>query len=252
MGALHQLYAGYYVPVAVGILGGTQSGSPGDQWGWAIGAGLKVNMPMIGPGDYWAVQFAYAEGAARYVANTNPNSPQAWGGGAGSSLGYGFTTDAVMATNAAGVTSAFGTKMELTTNWGVAAAYEHFWTPSLRSSLHGSYVRTEYNTRANNIICGAQTTTLAAGSIHFGGATESPVALCNNDWSQWQVGSRSQWNVTKDFYIGVDVVYYKLQTASNGAVVTFTAQGAQPTGLRTITDQDAIAGRFRIHRDIVP
>ena len=29
----------------------------------------------------------------------------------------------------------------------------------------------------------------------------------------WWIGSRTQWNVTKDFYMGVDVLYSKLQTA---------------------------------------
>ena len=30
--------------------------------------------------------------------------------------------------------------------------------------------------------------------------------------STWWIGSRTQWNVTKDFYMGVDVLYSKLQT----------------------------------------
>jgi len=99
---------------------------------------------------------------------------------------------------------------------------------------------------------------LGLNTIHFGGSPggagglESSVSACNNNWQTWQIGSRTQWNVTKDFYMGFDVVYYKLETASAGAVVTYTqlAGSAQPSGLRTIADQDAIAGRVRWHRDL--
>ena len=28
---------------------------------------------------------------------------------------------------------------------------------------------------------------------------------CNNNWSMWGVGTRLQWDVTKSFYLGVEV-----------------------------------------------
>ena len=40
-------------------------------------------------------------------------------------------------------------------------------------------------------------------------------AGCNNNWNWWWVGSRTQWNVTKDFYIGLDVAYTKIQSATH-------------------------------------
>ena len=40
------------------------------------------------------------------------------------------------------------------------------------------------------------------------------------DWSTWWIGSRTQWNVTKDFYMGVDVLYTKLQTADINSRIT--------------------------------
>ena len=39
---------------------------------------------------------------------------------------------------------------------------------------------------------------------------------CTPNFSFWQVGSRTQWNVTKDFYMGVDVTYTHLNTAYQG------------------------------------
>jgi hypothetical protein len=82
--------------------------------------------------------------------------------------------------------------------------------------------------------------------VAFGGAA------CNNNWQIWQVGSRTQWNVTKDFYMGFDIAYYRLETASKGAIVNYTqlAGGAQPTGLRVLDDQNVLAGRVRWHRDL--
>jgi len=247
MGAIHQVDMGYYTAAASGSTGGVASGYAQDKYGWAVGGGIKVNLPMIGPGDYVAAQVAYAQGATRYVANTNPNSPQAFNGG--TQIGYGYTNDAVVTSPTTGVGTA---SLQLTTNWGVAAGWEHFWTPSLRTSLHGSYTATRFNGTANAAICGAQTVAGVAGSVTFGGAGASGITACNQNWNEWQLGLRTQWNVTKDFYMGVDVVYFKLETASAGAVVVFSAAGAQPGGLRTIADQDAVAVRYRWHRDIVP
>ena len=34
------------------------------------------------------------------------------------------------------------------------------------------------------------------------------------NWKTWWVGTRTQWNITKDFYMGVDVLYSKLEGAS--------------------------------------
>jgi hypothetical protein len=70
----------------------------------------------------------------------------------------------------------------------------------------------------------------------------------------WTVGSRSQYNFTPWFYVGFDVIYQKLETASNGAVATFNALtgSAKPTALYGITNQDNYGLRVRVHRDIVP
>ena len=89
----------------------------------------------------------------------------------GGSIGYGFWSDAVYcgtavtvanptgapALNAAGTKEAVTgqTGLSLTTAWGIAGGLEHFWTPSLRTSIHGSYVGVRYSGAANAMICGA-------------------------------------------------------------------------------------------------
>ena len=39
-------------------------------------------------------------------------------------------------------------------------------------------------------------------------------AGCDNNWSFWGVGSRTQWNVTPDTYLGLEVAYQRLNTAT--------------------------------------
>ena len=65
---------------------------------------------------------------------------------------------------------------------------------------------------------------------------------CDNNWNCWWVGTRTQWNVTKDFYMGLDVAYTKIGGMSDvGRVVPAIPRripgGYQPP-TRPISDQD--------------
>ncbi len=44
------------------------TGHPGDQWGFAVGAGLRLNTPMIAQGDYFQTQVNYTQGGLRYLS----------------------------------------------------------------------------------------------------------------------------------------------------------------------------------------
>ena len=253
MGAIHEVSGGYFGQSRTGSV---NFGRPQDvEIGWAVGAGLRVNVPMLGPGDYFAVQAAYAEGASRYISNTNGANGQAFFSGQ-SEIGYGFWSDGVYCGPGAAnfAIPCPQTQVQLTTAWGIAGGFEHFWTPSLRTSIHGSYAAIRYNATANTLICNAQSVAgvNGANTISFAAAGASGIATCNNNWNVWQIGSRSQWNVTKDFYMGFDVVYYRLETASAGAIVNYSQLGgsAQPNGLRRIADQETVAARVRWHRDL--
>ena len=70
------------------------------------------------------------------------------------------------------------------------------------------------------------------------------------DWSTWWLGSRTQWNVTKDFYMGFDVLYSKLNSADapNNVVPGNIAFG----NATTVSDADNWQFRFRVHRDFYP
>jgi len=231
-GALHDASGGYYGTVET-------TGHPSNKYGWAIQPGIRFNFPMIGPGDYFVAVYGYTQGAPKIIMSGNQTGSGAliW---SGQNVGFGNIEDGIFGTVAGALTG-----VELTTAWNVAAAYEHFWTPALQTSLYGSYVKVTHNANATTMICASGT------------ATTLPLtATCNPDWSQWNVGSRTQWNVVRGLYVGLDVLYTKLKSAqvnSTGApFVTTAAQGAKGPGTYTVADQSAWAFAFRVHRDIVP
>jgi Porin subfamily len=235
----------------IGSLSGSETcGHPADKVGWAVGGGARLN--AYG-GDYFQFQVNYTQGATRYAAFTNPGamSPVQFNG---NNLGYGLFSDGIFSTQTGDV--------QLTTVWGVNAAYDHLWLPNFRTSIYGSYLSNRYNDAANTAICSAQLNA-AAGAIQFAGGASagaaafpgtSNVSVCNNNFNWWQIGSRTQYNFTPWFYVGFDVIYQKLETASNGAIVTYTAAAntAKPTAIYTVQDQDNYGLRIRVHRDIVP
>ncbi len=239
MAAYHDVNSTYY--------GGTPgTGGPGDKAGFAVGAGIKLNAPMIGQGDYLQAQVTYTQGASKYVFQT-PNTN--WGKVDGNSIGLGTLSDAVYQ----GVLGTTGSSAELTTAWGVNAAYEHFWNPRWRTSLYGGYAAVNYNSNANAMICVFNSDGTGSGTT----AVANPG--CDNNWSTYWIGSRTQWNVTKDFYMGVDVLYSKLQTMNSStglAPLTISGSacvsGGGVTARCALDDQDNWMFRFRVHRDFYP
>ena len=101
------------------------------------------------------------------------------------------------------------TSIHLTTAWGINAGYEHFWSPQWRTSLYGGYAVWSYNGQANAILCSLQ----GSGNGLAGTAGAGWCGL-RQQLDQWWIGSRTQWNVTKDFYMGLDVAYLKFDGMS--------------------------------------
>jgi hypothetical protein len=216
------------------------NGHPGNDVGWAITGGLRLNAPMIGPGDYFQIAAVYAEGATRYASNT-PGSAV---------LSQGQTVANVIHNDGgfSGTQTAPGA-FERTTAWSIFASYEHFWTPSLRTSIYGSYLDISRPDNLNTAMC--------ASGLFGGGATAAAgrAAGCDLDSNQWNIGSRTQWNITKDLYVGVDFIYHKVNTATMNAAGSFSLSGLAGkanSASYTTGDIDAYVATWRIHRDIVP
>jgi Porin subfamily len=260
-GAWHQVNASYYANSVTGtaLTQFEANGHPGNENGWAAMAGLRLNAPMIGVGDYLAVQGIYTQGALRYLFQ-NPGTGNMWLGDNQNAM-FGLMSDGVYGGNTfpgAG-TNLAGTSVQLTTAWGVNAGYEHFWNPQWRTSLYGGYVQTSYNGTANALVCAG----LGFATVVNNVAVANPG--CDANWNQWWIGSRTQWNVTKDFYMGVDVAYIKFSSMSVPGGVTggATGTGALVTNAnifpantntfpRFLDDEATWSVRFRVHRDFYP
>ncbi len=252
MGALHNVAASYYFPnCGSAPAGGCEtSGHPDDRLGFAVGIGLTLKADVIAKGDYFSAEADYSQGASRYTDMT----ALVWDHARyeGNNFGWGYETDAVYGgTLAGGDASA----LELTTTWNVNAAYTHFWDPSWKSTLWGSYRETLYNSNANAMICAAGGDA-GVGSVGVGtGAIAGPG--CDMDWRMWGVGLRTEWAVSSTFQIGLEVLYANLESAQTtsglvAATALTTYDPGKPPVAYTISDQDIWAVRLRINRNFYP
>jgi hypothetical protein len=243
-GAIHQVAGRYY-----GSANSEIGGHPDDKYGWAASAGGLFYLPWLGAGDSIGANFAYSKGAIGYVTKAG-----SWQMFHGDGIGVGWVADGVYDNNIP-FFGAGTTPIELTSAWSVTGGYEHFWNPRWRTSLYGGYTRVWYDQNATNLI-NQHLPTPPLGGLACGvpveGAVFPPIALgngvgnsCSPNFSFWQVGSRTQWNVTKDFFMGVDVLYTHLNTAYQGPNVITGAVGTIPSGVRNVDDQSVVSGIFR-------
>ena len=220
-GAIHQVRAvGATVVNGVTAIGF----APGTQYGYALNAGVKINLPMLAAGDQLWLQATYAKGAMAYLVG-NPcgqGSSGCFFGGVG---GTNNTTDAVIISNGG------AGSLQLTSGWGITAAFLHYWTPTIRQGLFASYAAIDYGNGAT-----------------FAGNGYNVAFNGNNtlrDSTYWTVGSNVIWSPVKDLDIGVEVNYLKAEV-SNGGIFS----NVVGTPLNTLrSSEDRIIGRFRIQRD---
>jgi len=217
MGALHDASGTYYT----GVPGG---GHPGNVLGWAFGGGIKVNLPMLGKGDYIDLQASWAKGASRYTSNGGSLSKV---NGANSGGGI----------NVSGVYGPTPGSVELTDTWGIFGGIQHNWNPHLKTSLYGGYAKVEYNSNATTLICGG----VNAGVFVQNAVTYG--AGCSPDFSVWHLGSRTAWAPVKDLEVGVDIMYSSVQAATVGSSAAALAQSQ---------DQSAWTAHLRVQRNFYP
>ena len=90
------------------------------EYGFAIQAGVKVNLPMLAPGDALFLQAAYADGANSYTG---------WGTAGAGTLSL-PSTDVIY--------DAFG-NAKLTKTWSITGGLLHYWTPTIRQGVYAAY-----------------------------------------------------------------------------------------------------------------
>ncbi|MGV6871252.1 porin [Pseudochelatococcus sp. B33] len=190
-GALHQLSsASIHAP-----WGGQWGQRVDTTYGWAVQGGVKLNLTTLAAGDVLWLQAAYADGALSYL-------------GVGDVAYADYTS---LVTDGAIING----DIKKTRGWNATAAFLHYWTPSVRQSLFGSYTGVSYDN---------------AVKVDY-------VDLRNFD--AWSVGSNVIWSPVSDFDIGVEVLYSKVErkTFQNEILA------------RGLKSEDAVTGRVRLQRD---
>jgi hypothetical protein len=187
-------------------------------------AGIVLNIPW-NKGDKFWIEGTIAEGAAGYVG---------WSGSVvgtynqyarfnGANVAAAWALDSIFGTL---VSTNGATGQQLTRFWSLAAAFEHYWTPALRTDLFGSYTAADFNDIATTLFCSSPQSPvrrLAAPNTPLTGATV--VAGCNPDFNVWNVGARTIWNPAPQFDIGLEVMYSRVETKydPNQMVFNFAA-----------------------------
>jgi Porin subfamily len=252
MGAAHEVNATYYGASTISN-GLSETGHPGDQWGWVAGAGLRLNFPMIARGDFFQSQFNYTHGGLRYLNQVNnaPNYFMERGG----NFGFGILSDCVFSSTSAPVGGPVvnGTGCNLTTGWQVYASYEHYWTPQFHESFIFGFERVRYNSQANAILCVAEGAGVGSGT----GSLSVAGPGCNNSFQLWGGTTRLQYDFTKTLYIGVEFLYSHLTSATlPGNVLTSAAlvapQNDLTVGVAQVHDENNLAVSLRMHKDFLP
>jgi hypothetical protein len=249
-GALHQNRAGNFGNNATGLGGGAVGlTSPADAYGWAVMAGITVNVPW-NKGDKFWVEGTFAQGAGSYAGfGAATGQTAAWQRFNGRNVAAAWAIDSVFGNNAA-----LGqTGQQLTNFWSIAAAFEHYWTPALRTDIFGSYSAADFNGTATTLFCSSPVGPMRTVA---GAAPVAGVALdgCNPDFNLINVGMRTIWNPAAQFDIGVEVMYSRIETKhdANLVALNFGGSGGRAPGLYAPSSENVFSGILRFQRNFWP
>ncbi len=176
---------------------------------YAIGAGAKINLPMLAKGDALYLTANYANGMTEYTTNWTSFKSSAYRRDVG---GYVMNHPSYVA---------YGTGIETVKSWGIAALLEHYWTPQYRSVLFGTYGQLDAPASAKAATWN--------GTTGFGDATV------------WNIGTNFAWLPVRNFEIGVEVIYARVNQDVRNTVGT--AAGS------VLSKSDSnVTGRLRVER----
>jgi len=140
----HQLRTRYTAPPAVHA--NAPEGGATSQWGFAAQGGLKVNLPNLSDADAMFLQATYARGPSVFPAiNGQPTLGVNDFGRAGLAVpplspapGATYDFDCALANKPSD-------RCDKSTGYALIAAFKHFWTPTVSSSLFASFFGMNYS-----------------------------------------------------------------------------------------------------------
>lgn len=142
------------------------------EYGFAVQAGLQVELPMIAAGDELWLQAGYADGALSY-------------------LGFGDTSVGDLTLDQSDAYVDADRAVQRSRGWAATAVFLHYWTPQIRHVVFGSYGEINYP-------AGSVVTTAAGGTIGFPDTTE------------WRIGTNLGWLPVSGLYLGVETLYRRV------------------------------------------
>jgi hypothetical protein len=239
--------------------GGFTGLAPGDTFGWAAMGGVVINLPW-NKGDKFYVEGTVCEGAGAYCGMDGAISGKnnTFGRFNGGNVAAAWAIDSIFA-NVIGPTAdprgAFGgSGQQLTRYYSVTGAFEHYWTPALRSDLWGSYTAADFNATATNIFCSSPVGPVRTATGATPNFATGPVIGCDPDWNIWAVGLRTIWNPAPQFDIGLEVFYTRLETKFDPATVllNFGGAGGRAAGNYVPSSENVWGSILRLQRNFWP
>ena len=234
-GAVHQLKTSVVAagtPAFVDAVGG--AGAAGTPWapvkyGYAALAGINLKLPMLGAGDSFQVEGAWAKGAPEYTGiGANPyQNINAFGYRKGQNGPVIAVFDSYVNANG----------QALSTAWSVNAQLRHFWTPTIRSTFAYGYNRFNAPAAAQN---GAN----AQGVV----ATNAPNGFIANfpDGKVQQATVNLIWSPVPKLDLGLEAVWNRIQSDCAGLSAANCGAAAEATRGKST---DIWGGSFRARRD---
>jgi hypothetical protein len=98
------------------------------------------------------------------------------------------------------------------------------------------------------MLCG----TAPGSSPALYGSIVGSINNCNPNFSQSALSTRTAWNPHPFLEIGLDLIWFQLQTANAGSTVRLLANGARPAGLYRVENQDGYMMALRFQKTILP
>ena len=222
-GAVMQNTANFATPAINAVTNGL--GPLVTKTGWAVGFGLRINLPMLARGDALNLWAGYSDGALNYVGYSSLNENSAV---TSNYLGGYLRNDrnmTIFCTTGACIPNA-----ETTKAFNLAGIFTHYWTPSLRSNFIVSWIR----------ITPGQVT--QATDWTNGGLSKA---------TAWDVKTNLVWSPVRNFDIGLELSYARLTqnlTGFAGGLPTAPAcTVANPQCLTSISNNNW-TGRLRVQR----
>lgn len=228
-GAAHELRTRYAAPPSVAP--SQPDAASSNQWGFAAQGGLKVNLPNLSDADAMILQATYARGASAYLTGNN----QPLFAGVNDPAHPGIGTPRLGA--APGLTSydydcvntgaqPFG-HCDQSSGYALVAAFKHFWTPTVSSTLFASFFGMNYTDASK-----------------AGAPMGAPGVAGASNYRETSVGANLTWTPLKNLIVGGEVAYTQGKTSPAPA-----ANPTQPGAAEWPTSANEWSGRIRVQRN---